>query len=236
MIEFLRDPIWQFVGSVLGLIAIIVTTYSYFIQRRRKSLAYEMLTDTKLLTVGEEIMGDVKILFKSDYVKDVHLVLLRIQNKGDLAIKPDDYEEPIILSFGKNAKILSAEVTSVSPQNLNPNLTILESKIEIEKILLNKSDNFTIKLLLTGYERQIETETRIIGIQKMRRVINWKGLISAFVGPIGGVLVFAAIVLFTLQFSGEGQIFELKQWQFYVLFTLTFLFSVFYYAVYYVRR
>jgi len=50
MEELLRDQIWQFVGAILGFIAIIVTVILYIVERRRKSLVYKVLTYASLLT------------------------------------------------------------------------------------------------------------------------------------------------------------------------------------------
>ena len=49
MDELFRDPIWQFVGAILGLIAIVVTIIIFILQRRKKSLVYEILANTSLI-------------------------------------------------------------------------------------------------------------------------------------------------------------------------------------------
>ena len=57
MIELLRDPLWQFVGAILGFVAIGITIIIFWLQRTRKSLSYEILSNTSLLTIKEELEG-----------------------------------------------------------------------------------------------------------------------------------------------------------------------------------
>ena len=60
MIELFRDPIWQFIGAALAFIAIIVSVVTVVVQQRKKSLAYEILARTPLLTVNDEVKGKTK--------------------------------------------------------------------------------------------------------------------------------------------------------------------------------
>lgn len=59
--DFLRDPIWQFFGAAIGVVAIIASLYIFFRQRITKSLGYEILTQTELLSIKSEIRGKVQV-------------------------------------------------------------------------------------------------------------------------------------------------------------------------------
>ena len=51
MFDLLRDPLWQFIGALLALLAIGVSVALYLIQRRKKRLSYEIVSNSSLLTM-----------------------------------------------------------------------------------------------------------------------------------------------------------------------------------------
>ena len=77
MIDLLRDPVWQFIGATIAIVAIIVSLAVYFAQRRKKRLTYEILSRTPLLSMVEESAGKLQILFEGEIVRDVFLVVLK---------------------------------------------------------------------------------------------------------------------------------------------------------------
>ena len=60
--ELLRDPVWQFVGAVLAVLAIVASIAIYRLQKVPKRLAYEIVSRSTLLTVKEEIESKVQVL------------------------------------------------------------------------------------------------------------------------------------------------------------------------------
>jgi hypothetical protein len=69
---------WQFVGALLALVAILLSVILFLAQRKRKSLAYEVVSRTALLSVAEEIEGKLKILYQGKPIRKVHLVILKL--------------------------------------------------------------------------------------------------------------------------------------------------------------
>jgi hypothetical protein len=101
MIEFLRDSIWQFICGIGGIgVAVLI----YFLQRRKKSLPYQVLAATPLLTVNEELKGKIQVTFEGTPVQNVHLVLLKILNNGNVPIASSDFELPLSFSFGEKSR------------------------------------------------------------------------------------------------------------------------------------
>ena len=78
MLEIIRDSLWQFITIVIAIIAIIISIILYLIQRRRKSLSWEIISNTPLLSIDEEIKGDLQILFAGKPVQDIQLIILKI--------------------------------------------------------------------------------------------------------------------------------------------------------------
>ena len=58
----LQGSIWQFIGTILALASIVVSIVLYFIQRRRKALSYEVISNTPLLSLEDKTEGRLQIL------------------------------------------------------------------------------------------------------------------------------------------------------------------------------
>jgi hypothetical protein len=168
VMDFLRDPSWQFWGFIIGVLAILVSIGIYLLQRNNKRLAYSLLTVTPLLSVNDEIRGKIKIKYGRKNIQNIHLVLLKIENNGNVAIPSSDYEKPITFLF-EDSEILSIEVVEVSPKNLKPTITAELSRFTVDRILLNKKDYLVIKLLFSNYASKIDVDTRILGVKEIQR-------------------------------------------------------------------
>ena len=99
MVELLRDPLWQFVGAIFGLVAIGIAILIFWLQRTRKSLGYEVISNTSLLTIKEELEGKLQILYEKESVNNVQLIVIKLINTGNLPIASNDYELPLRLIF-----------------------------------------------------------------------------------------------------------------------------------------
>ena len=162
MLETLRDPIWQ---SLIALIAIAVSIYFFVLQRKKKSLSYTVLTETALLTINEAIKSKLQIIYEGRPVQEVHLVVLRVVNDGNISIDVKDFYEPLRFKFGDDANILSAETIDAT-KTLRPQLSIIENSVKVEPILLNDKDTFKIKILVAQYTKRVEADARIFGVRK----------------------------------------------------------------------
>lgn len=230
MTDLLRDPIWQFIGAILGLIAIFISIIVFFLQRRKKSLAYEIITNTPLLTLNDEIKGKVQILFEGSAVQNVHLIMLHILNDGNIAISSSDYESPLTFEFGETSQILSAEVVKTSPVKLEPQFTLRNNSVEFTPILLNSGDSIVFKLLLAQYEGNLVVRARILGVteikqisitvDRLRRFGGWSfllGILLFFSVKITGLagLIIGAILFIASMFLGSMADERHKRNQFY---------------------
>lgn len=168
MWEILRDPIWQFIGAVLALAAILVAVTLYLKQRRHKSLSYEIISSTPLLSLKDEIKGKLQILYEGKPIQQVHLIVARIINSGNTPIVLADYERPVSLSFGKEAQVLTAEVTKTSPDSLQASIKIEEKNVVLMPTLLNQGDWVVLKMLVTKFGGEIAVDGRIVGIREIR--------------------------------------------------------------------
>jgi hypothetical protein len=167
MMGLFRDPVWQFIGAVLAAIAIGIAILLYYRQRRRKRLGYQILANTPVLTVDEEIRGKIKVSYEDIAVRNLQLLLLKFINTGNVPIATVDFERPLSISFGSDAKILSSEVIASSPSDLSPSISATTQGILVAPLLLNPNDYFTIKALVTERQGGVSVTARIIGVERV---------------------------------------------------------------------
>ncbi len=195
--DFIRDPLWQFVGAVLAVLAIIISIALFFFQRKNKTLAYEIISRTAVLSASEEIAGKLQILFQGEPVRKVHLLVLRLTNNGNVPITSADYEREISFTFSDCEKILSAEISEIMPQQLQAEISVKDKGITIKPLLLNPGDSITLKTLISGFENSIDIDGRVVGVKAIEKKTESFGWSSALMS-IGLILVsIGLITIFT---------------------------------------
>ncbi len=193
MLELLRDPIWQFAGAFIALIAIAVSVAVYFAQLQRKDITYELLSNTPLLTVSERGLGQIQLTYNSVPVENPRLAVIRLTNSGNVPIATTDYERPISFAFGEGTTVLSSAITAASPDNLNVSAQNNGNIVVLQPVLLNPRDSLTLKLLVSGKGSGLRADGRIHGVRRIhpsveRLWIDWVlltvGILLAFIGLI----------------------------------------------------
>lgn len=169
MFEIFRDPLWQSVGAILTLLAIFVSILLYRRQRKRKSLSYKIVSCAPLLSIGEEIKNGLQILYNNKPIQQAHLVLVEIFNSGNTPVTTKDYEHPITLKFGEQAKILTTEIAETAPPNLPASIKIEDEELVLLPTLLNEGDSVTLKALIENFD-ETNIDGRIIGVREIRQV------------------------------------------------------------------
>jgi hypothetical protein len=166
--DFLRDAAWQFVGMILALLGIFVSILVYLKQRQVKGIAYEVISDTSVLSIQEEVKGKIQVLYNGTPVEEAHLVVLRIRNFGTASGSPADYILPLTFDFGENAEILDTEILETVPNDLKKEIALDKSSHEVmmKPILLNSQDSIKLKVLVTRID-QINVGARINGMPRI---------------------------------------------------------------------
>jgi hypothetical protein len=203
MQDILSDSLWQFVGAIAAIIAVFISVGVYIKQRRIKNLSFQIVSRTPLLSMSDELDGVLQIQYDGVPVQQVHLIVIKFINSGNVSILASDYERAISINFGKEAQILTAEIVETNPDTLEPSLINEDNSVQITPILLNKNDTFSIKMLVCKFEDEINFDGRIIGVERIKRAENVKtshlvimliGLLVTFYG------VFQMPINFTLGF------------------------------------
>jgi hypothetical protein len=195
MSELLRDPLWQFVGVVAAFGAIIISIVLFMKSRSRKSLSYLVVSITPLLSVKAEIKRDLQILYKGKPIEQVHLIIIKVINSGNVPVIAKDFERPFSLIFGEEAQVLTAEVVKTVPDVLRPSIKFEARKVVLDPILLNGGDSITLKLLVSRLSCGFSVDARIVGVREIKelggkRIRPWIGIIveSALAGMFGYLL------------------------------------------------
>lgn len=168
--DFWRDQIWQSWGTItafiLGIAAIIASIWIFQNQRHYKEITYDLVSEASLANVDKNVEARVQILFDGKYVKDVSVLVIKISNSGNIAVRPEDFIEPIVLKFPRR-KLLDAGILAleprdiIAPQDRKNFLTVGPESIHFPKFLLNPKEAISLQVLVTGFKDEVEKRARI---------------------------------------------------------------------------
>ncbi len=166
--RILKDPVWQFIGTIIGIIAIIVSLVLYQMSQPIKRLQVEILSNSPVMSVNADISREIKILYKDKPVQTLSLILLRFENTGNQPIRESDYSEPIRISISPKGEIGEVTVQETKPKGIDFGPTISASnQIDLAKVLLNPGDQAVLKVLTVNNDGTLNVEARIAGISNI---------------------------------------------------------------------
>jgi hypothetical protein len=163
-VDVLTDPAW--LAVIVALLTIAVTGWVYWRQRVRKDLSYD-ISRARLVSVGSELQGRVKVLLDDRQVKRVDLVRVELRNSGNATIRADDFETPIALALPSGAELLTVDADETEPKDLKPRLTVGAGRVEVEPLLLNPRDRFVVKALVSDLAGTPQITGRIAGVSRL---------------------------------------------------------------------
>src|SRR5437660_3881886 len=107
-----HDPLFLTILAIAAtlLVGIIGATVAYWIYRRQRSkkeITYQVISDAPIANINKEVKDRVKILFDGNPVEDMNLLVLKVWNPGKVAVKRDDFDEPITFEFGERKVVAS---------------------------------------------------------------------------------------------------------------------------------
>ena len=194
MLELLRDPLWQFVGVVLGIFAIGASVAIYRLQKLNKRLAYEIISRTTLLTVREELENKVQVLYDGSTVRSLTVFLIRVWNAGSEPIRSSDFERPLSFSAIAPAQILTAVITVVLPESLMPELVFEAHSLTVAPMLLNPGDSLILKVLVKNASVSLKPHARIIGVTHVQKGDGASRRLAALAG-VGMLMFFGGVAV-----------------------------------------
>lgn len=172
--DALRDPIWGFIGVVVGTAVTIMVAWRF---RSHKALSYEIVSSGPLVTVTRnakgEVTQDLEIRYKGNEVRDLQVVVVRLWNSGNVPIVETDYRKPIQFEFG--GSLLAYDVIEAEPSHLRESgfngagSSPTHCGVQLKPIDLNQGSSLTIQVLLTNFDGTIEPpKGYILGVRKIQ--------------------------------------------------------------------
>jgi hypothetical protein len=158
---------WKLLVAVC---AFAFAIFGFWWNRRtaRKALAYEV-SSVPLTSVTHDFSGRLKVVFDGVPVDSVSVVTIRIKNPGATPIRREDFERPLACILKQANSFLTAEVSARQPEALDPQLkqAVDEPRLEVEPLLLNPRDQFTVFALVRGSAEALTLLARIAGISEI---------------------------------------------------------------------
>lgn len=169
--RFLRDSVWTFIAAILALLALIFSVYTYFGNRETKSLRIEILSNSPLISMDDNITKDITVLYKDRPVRAVSLILVRLENSGNVPIRENDYSSPIVFSLASNAEVGEASIVETKPNSIEISpAKIATNQTELSNSLLNPGDQVLLRILALNNDGTLNITARIAGISEVEIV------------------------------------------------------------------
>lgn len=182
MLELLRDGAWQAIGAVFSITAIIVSFAIYRWQLQKAAFTYLVKSAYPLLKSTEELHGRLSVQVDGVAVRNIDVMFIEFQNSGNRPIARSDFDVPVSITFKPPVRIISAVVDTEAPKNLGVSLGVDEQQVTITPMLLNPSDGFTLKLLLSSDSLKYAVSGRIVGVKEISQMKpNYKFVWSAYI-------------------------------------------------------
>jgi hypothetical protein len=196
------------VDHLLEIIAIVAAFFIFYLQLRRKALSYRVITDAQVVSVSDKVKGNIQILYDGKPVPGLRLIELRIQNTGNLPIRPDDYIQPLtVLCRSASVIIVSTELVDTHSLGAHIEEVVGLEDIVISKPLLNPKDYFDLRILTTGVEEPyIAVVGRIVGVSKIQEVTSLSAkqtLITLLVFFVGFLTTIILAIIYNLWQSSQ---------------------------------
>jgi len=170
---------------LIGVVTFFVTFVFALSQRQKKAISYQIVSNTALLSVSEEIKDKFQMTYQGRIVQQPHLVIVKIFNSGNVPIKSKDYEEPLIVHFEADPQLISIEIIESDPNDVKASFKVENSAIVIEPKLLNKADSIRIKALTGKPCSNPNVTGRIEGVKRIMEFTGLKQIYYYFIAGIG---------------------------------------------------
>lgn len=152
--------ILMFVVTIAGVFSPIWLTR---FQSPDKQIVVHQISQSSLQPTSSAI-PDLKLTLNGAPLSAPFLSAFEIQNIGEKPILSKDFEAPLELIFGNNLKVIRAEITDKSPSDIAANVSWGKNTVRLDPTLLNPQDKITLSILTTGGTPEIQTNTRIAGV------------------------------------------------------------------------
>jgi hypothetical protein len=203
--------------TFVGLVAAIITIYTFYFQKSVTRINYEIVTNSNVFDINTNI-SKLDILYDSTSLKqkneNLRVISIRIKNVGNVNILKTFYDSnsPLGLKILNGYLVETPELVETSNDYLKDNLSIYRDSsncILFSSVILEQEEFFEIKFLVlhkTDETPEILPIGKIAGIKEIK-VINssevvqetsfWSKVFigNVFVQLVKGIIYFIVVVL-----------------------------------------
>lgn len=160
LFQRLRDIEKKYAVSLLGFILAIplalAAIYTDFLREQRPNLKYEILSNTPVLDIHEQV-GNLSVLFRGQDIRQtgqsLYALTLRVVNDGraDILIGSYDDQEPFGFAVPPETIVERAEVLDASNDYLRRSVSVdvrPDSLVVFRKVIMEHGESFTVKILI----------------------------------------------------------------------------------------
>ena len=168
---------WSFIGFLLAIIFGLLTIYIGFLKESRPNLRFEILSNTSVLDVKEELTN-LEIIYDGIDInklnQSIRLIVFRVINVGQDDILKGYYDENDLFGFSiKNGKIIKTEILNASNDYLDRSvhINIAQNDTAIfSPVILEAGENFIVKILVLHDLNVIPTIKPVGKIAKVKSI------------------------------------------------------------------
>lgn len=211
---------WSFLGFLLAVFFGGLTVYDRFIKDNNPSLSIEILSNTNVLDLKENL-PELKILYGNVDIKKLNktlsVVILRVHNNGTTSILNSYYDEksPLALTLpvGSFVKVEKISATNDYLSQFAKLNLVRKNLLHFSNVIMESGESYTLKALIlhdSKFNLSFKASGKIAGIRNINTVIQIDPkerktfLSEAFSGGIliqfSRILFYLTIVIFSLMF------------------------------------
>ena len=149
MEQFFRDPIWQFVGVAISLVALAVAVIAIRFQQQRKSVGYNVSDDHPVFYLFNDALKErLQVTLDGVAVQGLRTIDVVFFNEGNVPVLPTDYVSSLRVAFPASVRVLAAGVKESTPEDLGVSVYEAEGGHVLSPALINPGDELVLQFLL----------------------------------------------------------------------------------------
>lgn len=176
--RFFSNPTVGGLGTVVGVIGILIAIYFYFEQKEFRALTY-YLHPAKAIIVKADQASKLTATYDNNPVKtDISVAQIAIWNQGKLSIRNNNILKPVVIYMAEKKPILEASIRKLSRDVINLQLRTEEAqkgRISLSWQILEQNDGGIIQLIYAGGpDVDIRIDGVIEGQKEIKRIEFFK--------------------------------------------------------------
>lgn len=167
MYTVFHEHLWDVAKYIAILFAIINAILNTFRRPQTKKLGYEVILSKSLSIIDRETGSNLQVRYPTEQPEHAKVLLIELANYGRTPIISEDFVRPILISFGSEARLITATVVKEEPEGLSVSVQIVNGNVQIDPLLLNPKDRLTLEAIIVARRYKVRMIARIAGVQKI---------------------------------------------------------------------